>query len=468
LLLRIATTHRPATDLGYLLHKHPERVQTFGLSFGAAHVFYPEASEARCELALLLDVDPVALARGKKKGGPQDAGGLGHYVNDRPYVASSFMSVAISQVLGSALAGRSAGRPELAATPLPLQIEISALPARRGSDLLERLFAPLGYDVEATRHELDDAFPEWGPSRYHTLRLTGTTTLGDALRHLYVLIPVLDDFKHYWVGRDEIAKLLEKGEGWLESHPEKELIARRYLRHRSGLAAQALSRLVQPEEPELDEAQEERDEQEAVIERPMRLHDVRHARVLEVLEDVGATSVLDLGCGDGRLVSRLLRKKAIRKVAGVDVSIRALEAAARRLDLDSLPIPVRERVTLMHGSVLYRDTRFDGYDAITSIEVIEHLDATRLRAFERVVFEFARPRVVIVTTPNREYNELFETLPAGRFRHPDHRFEWTREEFATWARGPESLGYSFTRHPLGEAHAERGAPSQMGVFVRDG
>lgn len=468
MLLRIATTHRPATDLGYLLHKHPERVQRFGLSFGAAHVFYPEANDERCEFALLLDVDPVALARGKKKGGPQDAGGLGHYVNDRPYVASSFMSVAISQVLGSALAGRCKDRAELVVEPLPLELSVSAIPSRRGSDLLERLFEPLGYEVESTRHELDAEFPEWGPSRYHSVRLTGTVTLSDALKHLYVLIPVLDDFKHYWVGEAEITKLVAKGEGWLEAHPEKELIARRYLRHRSSLAAQALSRLVEQEEPDDEEAQGESDEAEAQIERPLRLHDVRHARVLEAIEESGVASVLDLGCGDGRLVSKLLKKRGIQKIAGVDVSIRALEAAARRLKLDSLPVSVRERVSLMHGSVLYRDSRFNGYDAITAIEVIEHLDDARLRAFERVVFEFAQPRVVVITTPNREYNALFETLPAGQFRHPDHRFEWTREEFREWARGPEALGYAFSHSPLGDLDETHGAPSQMGVFVRHG
>src|SRR6476659_9411270 len=127
MLLTITTTHQPATDLGYLLHKNPERLHSFELSFGKAHVFYPEAAPDRCTAALLLDVDPVGLVRNRK--GPSGEGGtLDQYVNDRPYVASSFLSVAIARVLGSALAGRSKGRPELTEVRMPLEAKISVLP----------------------------------------------------------------------------------------------------------------------------------------------------------------------------------------------------------------------------------------------------------------------------------------------------------------------------------------------------
>lgn len=142
MLLTVTTTHRPATDLGYLLHKNPARRQSFALSFGSAHVFYPEATEDCCTAALLLDVDPVAMVRGKS-GLTQTV--LAQYVNDRPYVASSFMSVAIAQVLGPALDGRSKERPELAQTPIPLVATIEVLPCRGGEDFLHEVFDPLGY-----------------------------------------------------------------------------------------------------------------------------------------------------------------------------------------------------------------------------------------------------------------------------------------------------------------------------------
>jgi 3' terminal RNA ribose 2'-O-methyltransferase Hen1 len=246
MLLTITTTHRPAHDLSRLLHKHPERFQSFDLSFGKAHVYYPEVSDERCTACLLLDVDSVGMVRGK---GPDQGFLLAQYVNDWPYAASSFMSVAISQVLGSALQGRCKDRPELAATAIPLSARIDVLPVRGGERFLRSVFEPLGYEVEAAHCPLDERFPEWGESPYFSVTVRKTTVLAELLTHLYVLVPVFDNRKHYWVGDDEMEKLLAKGEGWLAHHPEKEEIARRYLRFKPSLFRMALARLVQEEEP---------------------------------------------------------------------------------------------------------------------------------------------------------------------------------------------------------------------------
>lgn len=448
-----------------MLHKHPDRVQSFDLSFGAAHVFYPVASEERCEFAMLLDVDSVGLSRGRWAGSRRDRT-LAQYVNDRPYATSSFTSVAIARVLSSALAGKTRTHAKLAATPIDLEVSLSALPSRGGPALIGRLFAPLGYDVATTRVPLDAVFPEWGESRFHAVSLVGRHRLADTLRHLYVLIPVLDDYKHYWVSEDEIGKLLEKGEGWLDVHPERELIARRYLRHRRSLTAQALARLVAEEDPDSSERETESDESEAALERPVRLHQLRLESVTSTLRNLGVSSVLDLGCGEGRLLRLLLRETWATRITGVDVSIRALETASRRLKLERLPTPVRQRVELLHGSVLYGDQRFEGYDAIAAVEVIEHLDSARLGAFEGTVFGRARPRHVVVTTPNVEYNVRFEGMPPGKLRHADHRFEWTRREFQEWCAGIERFGYECRVEALGEPDPEVGPPSQMGVFTR--
>src|SRR5580704_14763014 len=207
MLLTIATTHRPASDLSYLLHKHPDRCQSFDLSFGKVHVFYPEVGVEGCSACLLLDVDPVGMVRGKNA----NAGFmLAQYVNDRPYTASSFMSVAIAQVFGSALQCRCKDRPELAEMPIPLSARIDVLPVRGGERFLRNVFEPLGYLVEATRCPLDEWFPEWGESPYFAVTIQKTTTLADLLTHLYVLIPVFDGQKHYWIGDDEMEKLLAK------------------------------------------------------------------------------------------------------------------------------------------------------------------------------------------------------------------------------------------------------------------
>lgn len=467
MLLTISTDRAPATDLGFLLHKHPDRCQTFELSFGAAHVFYPEASADRCTACLLLDVDPVRLVRGK---GDWKDGMLDQYVNDRPYVASSFMSVAISQVFGSALAGRSKERADIVDSPIPLTVHIDVLPVRGGEELLHRIFEPLGYVVTAQRHPLDECFPAWGDSPFYNVQLQQTTTVARLLQHLYVLIPVFDLRKHYFIGQDEVEKLFAKAGDWLAEHPERELITRRYLARQLWLARQALARLVAEESPdELDDEDIADAAKETVpaMEREQTLHEQRLGAVLSVVRASGAQTVVDLGCGEGKLLRELLADKQFTNILGMDVSIRSLEIAHRRLKLDRLPSMQRDRIHLHHGALTYRDEKLAGFDAAAVVEVIEHLDPARLSAFERVVFQHARPRTVVLTTPNKEYNVMWETLPAGSMRHGDHRFEWTQTEFQSWANGvAKRFGYSVRFLPVGPEDANVGAPSQMGVFER--
>ena len=466
MLITINNTRPPATDLGYLLHKNPDRVQSFDLSFGKAHVFYPEATNESCTAALLLDVDPVALVRTRR--GPSGEGGaLDQYVNDRPYVASSFLSVAIARVLASALGGSSKGRPELVDQPLPLVARITVLPCRGGEEILKRLFEPLGYTVRAEHHTLDEKFPEWGESNCYTVELEQEISLQKLLTHLYVLIPVLDAEKHYWVGQDEVDKLLRHGEGWLQAHPERELIVKRYLRYQKHLATEALARLIGDEEANPEAEQEKKAEQEEAIEKPILLNQLRLEAVTQAVTASGASHVIDLGCGEGRLLRELLKHKQFQEIAGMDVSHRSLEVASERFHLDTMPPKQKERIRLFQGSLMYKDKRLAGFEAATVVEVIEHLDPPRLAAFERIVFEHAKPNTIIITTPNVEYNVRFETLPAGQFRHKDHRFEWTREQFQSWAEGlAQRYGYAVVFSPIGNEDAEVGAPTQMGVFTK--
>ena len=466
MLFTISTTHRPATDLGYLLHKNPARLQSFRLPFGRADVFYPEAEAERCTAALLLGIDPVGLVR-PRTGASNAAGWLQQYVNDRPYVASSHLSVAIASVFNSALAGNSRERPELAQRAIPLEAQLPTLPSREGPQLIRQLFEPLGYAVEIQKHALDADFPEWGDSPCFSVSLEGEVRLQDLLAHLYVLLPVLDDAKHYWVGDDEVDKLLRFGAGWLGDHPHQELISARYLKRQRGLVRQALAQLSEDGQADPDDATERYQHDEERLETPIRLKEQRIQAVISALQEVGATTVLDLGCGEGNLLRELLREPAFCSIAGMDVSHRSLETAHARLRLDTLPAAQRERVTLLHGSLTYQDRRLAGYDAAVAMEVIEHIDPPRLEAFEVVVFGQAQPGMVIITTPNLEYNSLFENLPPDEFRHRDHRFEWTRTEFQDWAcQVAARRGYDVRFQDIGPQHSTHGAPTQMGVFTR--
>ncbi|MFX0573638.1 3' terminal RNA ribose 2'-O-methyltransferase Hen1 [Nocardia nepalensis] len=560
----------PATDLGFLLHKNPDRVQAFEQSYGTAHVVYPEATAARCTAALLLEIDPIRLVRGRSRSTPDFS--LGQYVNDRPYAASSLLSVALGAVFRTALHGRCDQRPELVRTALPLRIALPAVPCKGGPEAAERVFTPLGWTVIAEPLPLDPAFPEWGDSHYVRLELTGAIRLADALSHLYVLLPVLDGAKHYWLAADEVDKLIRAGAGWLADHPERAWITRRYLARRQSLVRTALARLAEVDdaEPEqLDaveevfddalepagdarialsdsdtsstrsEASDETDTAAAKLslrtsagsaqaahdtadvgsadgaavvmsaegtvqagigaaaahsttesgagddaatdaadndaavdgaadtERAPSLAMIRRGAVVGVLREVGARRVLDLGCGEGALLRELLADKVFTEVVGVDVSMRALNIAKRRLRLDRMPERVARRLTLLQGALTYTDARLRGYDAAVLMEVIEHVDEPRLGALEYSVFGSAAPACVVVTTPNAEHNVVYQTLPAGKFRHSDHRFEWTRAEFAGWSsRVAERYGYAVRFVPIGAAHPEFGPPTQLALFTK--
>ncbi len=464
MLLTISTTHQPATDLGYLLHKHPDKLQSVDLSHGKAHVFYPEASKERCTAALLLDLDPIDLARGRRNASG-DNFVLEAYVNDRPYVASSFMSVAIAKTFSSALNGKCKDRPELVEKPIAIEVSLDVIAAPKGGELLIRkFFEPLGYSVHLERIPLSARFPEWGESRYFRFKTSITAPLQQVLSHLYVLMPALDSNKHYYIGDQEVEILLKKGEGWLKEHPEREQITRRFLRDLKGMARHALERLTEGEQT---------DEEEVPTNEPAELKEMRkglHLQRLEKARDAlvrsGAERLLDLGCGEGKLIRLLLKEKQFKHMLGMDVSYRELVKAKERLHWEEMSPKQRERVDLIQGSLTYRDGRLAGFDAAAVVEVIEHLDPSRLQAFERVLFDFAKPKTVVLTTPNAEYNAVYDTLSAGAFRHSDHRFEWGRAEFKAWCLGiGERYGYSFEIEPVGDLHEEFGGPSQMVVFT---
>lgn len=450
----------PGADLGFLLHKHPDKLHSFELSYGTAHVFYPLVTETRCTVALVVDLEPTSLMRGVRSRATEEFT-LGRFVNERPYAASSFLSVAIGQVFSSAMAGRSKHRPELVDQPFRFSAVIAALPCPRGGAMVRDLFEPLGYAVAIAQPE----------QTFSTVTISGLVRLRVLLSHLYVLIPALDADKHYWVGEAEVENLLRKGEGWLAAHPARDQIVARSLKFKKDLTSVAIERLTLEEPEDSDnEAAHLAAQREEVAEEPLRLWQQRMASAEAVLKAHNARRVVDLGCGEGKLLRALAADRFFEEILGMDVSIRSLEIAAERLRLDTTELSggaAGKRVRLIQGSLMYRDTRLCGFDAATVLEVIEHLEPPRLAAFEQVLFEFASPRLAILTTPNAEYNVHFENLPSGAFRHGDHRFEWTRAEFQAWSTGVASrFGYQVSFLPVGPDNPNTGPPTQMAVFTK--
>jgi len=452
LTCRATDQFKPA-DLGYLVHKHPEKLQTYPVASGQVHVFYPEVTAQRCRLSMLLDVDPIGLVR-------RPGQGLEQYVNDRPYAASSFFAVAMNRVFRDALMGKCKDRPELVELPLNLEVQLAVV--RCQPDYARAIFEPLGYAVECKSHPLDPQLG-WHHGPYQTLTLTITRPLQVVLNHLYILLPVLDPQKHYFVSQDELEKLLRKGEGWLAQHPLKSSIVERYLKFRTGLTRDALARLQEQADPDPDASALEANESEAELEKPVRLHDLRLDRVCQILRESGLHHIADLGCGSGKLLGRLRKFRQFQRIQAVDVSYQVLVMARQKLKIED----GNGRIELLHGSLLYRDSRLLGCEAVALVEVIEHLDPTRLRACEQNLFSYLKPQMILMTTPNRDYNQLFPNLARDRFRHSDHRFEWTRAEFKEWAQSrAEAYGYRLELEDLGPAHPELGSPSQMAVFRR--
>jgi 3' terminal RNA ribose 2'-O-methyltransferase Hen1 len=456
MLLTITCEGPHAKDLGYLIYKNPASVFARDLAYGKLTLFYCENEPERATVALTFDVDPVSLVRGNR------AAALDQYVNDRPYVASSLTSVALREAFSSALAGKSKERPELVALPLPLRAQVPAVNACGGAEIVERLFRPLGYDVAVTpspvtRHP--------SPSSVLSFEISGLQTVHDLLSHLYVLLPVLDATKHYFIGDDEVEKLIAHGSGWLPDHPEKELITNRYLKFRRGLVQEALSQLT------IDQPEEDTEEQEKedALEEQVRLHEQRIAAVVDALKEATPLirRIVDMGCGEGRLLQALITDRQFTEVVGADVSSGMLTIAEKRLQLDCLPAADRGRVKLIQGSILYRDRRLEGYDAVTLVEVIEHIDEDRLDVVRKVLFEHLRPRRVIITTPNAEYNARFPMIPSGAMRHADHRFELTRDQFQDWCDGATTYGFAVRFAGIGPEDPAVGSPTQMAIFDRE-
>ncbi len=463
-----------ASDLGFLLHKHPESVHEFNLSFGKAHVFYPQASDKECTAVLHAELDGIDMVKNFRipKGSSRQ---LKQYVNDRPYSVNSFFTVALSNIYRTALNGACKKQPELVKQALPLTVNLPVLPSKGGESLIRQLFEPLGYEIDLNQHAFDEQRPEWGNSPYFNVTLKNTTLLSEILTHLYVLIPVLDNDKHYWVGFDEVDKLIKNGKHWIPKHPHKNIIVARYLKKQSSLTRKALaefeleaSELDNMEETTIDETQEHYGQSQASedkLEKKVRLNDLRIQKIIETIGELDVNNITDFGCGEGKYLKEYLKIAKLNKITGIEVSTSVLDKAEQRLKIERLPEKTRNKLFLLQGSLTYKDSRLKNIDLATCIEVIEHIDEDRLDAFAESLFGFSKPRYAIVTTPNVEFNATFENLPAGKFRHNDHRFEWDRKTFHNWCQNiGKKYGYAICFDEIGATHPKFGAPTQMALF----
>lgn len=450
MFLSISVPGPDATDLGFVLQKHPESVFRSEVSFGRVTGFYPRADADGCEFALVVEVDHVERVRGVS----WDAGSAG-YIDPHPYAASSYLATAIPAALRSALNGKPARGPDeaaaarmagLAARDWDLAVRVCPVPASERA--VAELFGPVGFEVETKA--LRSGHPMASPMLDVVLR--GKMPVSRALSALYVLLPVTDGKKHYFYTEQEAEKLLSKGEGWLAVHPRREAIVQRYLGRSRQIAAAASERLGNA--PKAGEVQPEK------VPGPWSgSHALRHEAILRILGERGSRRIVDLGCSEGSLLEMICSMPLVEEAVGVDPSLSDLERAGKRCG---------PKGRVLQGSAIYVDSRLRGFDTVVMCEMIEHVDPSRVELVERAVFGTMRPDTVILTTPNRSFNEAFG-LPPGSFRHQDHRFEWTSTECSGWARRVAAqFGYSVEVTGVGGDHPEHGSISTLCVFTKDG
>lgn len=466
MLFTLTCTGPHAPRLPELFNRNPQELHTVTLSAGRVHLFFPELTSERVTAAFLLDLEPAGVER-RPRGGMHAPKLVADILHDRAYISSATLISALGPLLEPIL--EPCGKTARAGCQqsLPLEAHLHAVTCRRGGvALLQRLFVPLGFELHA--EPLVPMAQQGGGSYVWQLVLKRECPLQVFLRHLYLLTAVMDDDAPEWEREDEAERLLTLGETWLSDHPEQAWILERGRSIRRRLLHPGLEPLLSMAgERPVDRLRALEPGLEARLEAGLNLVSRRLQAVVRVLEQQRISRVGDLGCGEGRLLKELLARPQFKRIVGLDVAVECLERASRRLRLDQLPEAQADRVQLLHGSVLYYDKRLEGLEALTLLEVLEHIDPEKLPLVEEVLFEGLRPPLVIVTTPNQSFNGRLEGLLAGQLRHSDHRFEWTREQARRWAEGVSYRhSYRFQLEELGERDLEVGAPTVMVIFQR--
>lgn len=467
MILIISAVGKDCQKLSYLLQKSPFVVGEFdvGASF-KTYVFFPEYSEERTTCAVMFDMNSIELVKSLKAHDRHATYSLFDYINDRPYVSSSFTCSIISDVFRSALNGKCREYPDLPNQEFDLSARFY-VSMKTKDDLIKELFEPLGYELSYSteRPPVDSMYEQFGESPYYDVTISRRETVKDLLSHLYILIPILDKMRHYGPSSDEVKKIMKIGDSWLKDHPSKKKIVGRYFGKKKELATSVLDRLEDQikDEQRIDENSDDEKETRTP------LAGQRRKAIIRTLREHNVKTVLDLGCSTGKLSFELIDTPGIVKVTGADISARAIEKAVLEKRIHKkMTEDQKSRLDFVIASAIYRDLRFSAFDAIVLQEVIEHFDSWKLRVAEDVVFKYSGPRVVVVTTPNIEYNVLFENLENGKLRHRDHKFEFTRGQFKEWAnRICKQFGYTVSFEDIGEFVENIGTQTQMAVFVRN-
>ncbi|HWO95040.1 MAG TPA: 3' terminal RNA ribose 2'-O-methyltransferase Hen1 [Bacillus sp. (in: firmicutes)] len=441
-----------AENLSRLLAKNPNNLYDREEKGNRTRLVFTSSNEREAEAVIFVTPDPVELVRNSP--GIFD---ITQYINDREFAVSSLFCSYIRTALGTALNGKPKEEfIEWVDHPFNMEVGFGPVASHLSDQTIRELFEPLGYLIEIERGEADYSFNLKQKSSARYLKLKGQITVQQALRHLFILIPVLDNYKHYFIDEKEIEKIQRYGEGWLDEHPLRSYIIEQSLRFKELINKVPISSSIVTENKVNDD-----------VSAPpkIRLNEQRYQAIIDKVESLPLNQkVVDFGSGEGKLSVRLGMVPNVQEILAVEPSessqLRALERFEKAAGKDQFVCP-----TPIWGSLFYYDERLRGKDIIILCEVIEHIDEFRLPNIMKTIFGEYRPNALIVTTPNHEYNAVYDM--DENMRHADHRFEWTRGEFKDWCETwIAKFPYSMQLQGIGQEHEEYGFPTQMCTFVR--
>ena len=463
-----------ADIVSHLLSKNPNNVYDRTDKGVRVRMVYTTATERETEVLMHAEPDPVDLVRGTP-----DGYDITQYINDREFVTSSLFCSYIRSALGTALNGKpKEAYARWVGHPFDMELSFGPVASDLPDRAIEELFSPLGYAVTLERDELTYTFDLKKKSTVRRIILRGQVTVQNALRQLFLLIPVLDNYKHYFISEDEIDKIKRYGEGWLDSHPLKEMIIKRtlrfaelirqYERQEGALSAPAEAVNAEEDNVSTEGKGDGIDDPSLQEDPPVRLNELRYRAITDVVAGLPLKRrIVDMGAGEGKLSARLAYIPGVESILAVEPSgqsrLRAMERFAKleeRSGIAAMPEPII-------GSLFYFDEQLQNQDVMILCEVIEHIDAYRLNGIMDTIMNEYQPEVLLVTTPNKEYNQVY-AMERESFRHHDHRFEWTRAELAAqcemWTKQAE---YTFEIRGIGEYAEGFGQPTQLVIFRKE-
>ncbi|WIM41190.1 3' terminal RNA ribose 2'-O-methyltransferase Hen1 [Paenibacillus sp. PK4536] len=480
--LTIKATGTHASMISHLLAKNPNNLYDRTEKGARIRLVYTSFQPEETEVLLFVTPDPIDLVKGSP-----DHYDITQYINDRELVVSSLFCSYIRPALGTALNGKpKADYIDWVEHPFTLHMSMGPVASDLPDSMIESLFQPLGYEVQMERGEIDYSFDLKNRSTVRHIQISGQQTLQHMLRQLYILIPVLDNYKHYYISDDEIERLQRYGEGWLSTHPQHDLIIKRSLRFAplikeyeqkvaknediTNVSTELSTHQAEASEmkSELSEDQDKQYDSNQTEPPVIRLNELRYRAIVEQVSQLPQhKQIVDFGAGEGKLSVRLGEIEGVEQIWAVEPSmqsqLRAIDRFAKLEGRTDYVIPV-----VTTGSLFYRDERWVDQDVIILCEVIEHINEVRLPQVIHTLFTDYRPQTLIMTTPNREYNEVYQ-MGKDEIRHTDHRFEWTRAELEQYCtQWIQDRPYTFTLSGIGEKHEQYGQPTQMVVFHRIG